>query len=70
MQGKRPGPAVRWRRFCRGWGGGRMKSRSVLAYRILKDDGKFGYALMDGDVNSLLTGVNKLNIMYLNIKYN
>lgn len=47
-----------------------MKSRSVLAYRILKDDGKLGYALMDGDVNSLLTGVNKLNIMYLNIKYN
>ena len=47
-----------------------MKSRSVLAYRILKDDGKFGYALTDGDVNSLLTGVDKLNIMYLNIKYN
>ena len=56
--------------ILQGLGGGRMKSRSVLAYRILKDDGKLGYALMDGDVNSLLTGVNKLNIMYLNIKYN
>ena len=63
-------PGGKAAQILQGLGGRRMKSRSVLAYRILKDDGKFGYALTDGDVNSLLTGVDKLNIMYLNIKHN